>query len=64
MLAVRYYQHGEPEVLQCEEIPKPVPAAGEVLVRVETAAGNILIQGAGGGVGMISVQLAKIWGGV
>jgi NADPH2:quinone reductase len=40
MLAVRYYQHGGPDVLKCEEVPTPRPAADEVLVRVEAAGVN------------------------
>ncbi|OGP55400.1 MAG: hypothetical protein A2Y65_02440 [Deltaproteobacteria bacterium RBG_13_52_11] len=40
MLAVRYYQHGAPELLKCEEVPTPSPGAGEVLVRVEAAGVN------------------------
>ena len=40
MLAVRFYQHGGPDVLRCEEIPTPKPAAHEVLIRVEAAGVN------------------------
>jgi NADPH2:quinone reductase len=40
MLAVRYYEHGGPEVLKCEEVPTPKPAAKEVLIRVEAAGVN------------------------
>jgi NADPH2:quinone reductase len=40
MLAVRFYQHGGPEVLQCEEVPTPRPEADEVLIRVEAAGVN------------------------
>jgi NADPH2:quinone reductase len=40
MLAVRFYQHGGPEVLQCEEVPTPRPGAREVLIRVEAAGVN------------------------
>ena len=40
MLVVRYYQHGGPEVLKCEEIPVPKPAAKEVLIRVDAAGVN------------------------
>jgi NADPH2:quinone reductase len=31
--AIRIHQHGGPEVLQWEDVPKPSPASGEVLVR-------------------------------
>jgi NADPH2:quinone reductase len=40
MLAVRYYQHGGPEVLKCEEVPTPAPVAKEVLIRVDAAGVN------------------------
>ncbi|KSS10163.1 zinc-dependent alcohol dehydrogenase family protein [Pseudomonas aeruginosa] len=32
---IRFHQFGPPEVLTCEELPTPAPAAGEVLVRVQ-----------------------------
>jgi NADPH:quinone reductase-like Zn-dependent oxidoreductase len=38
--AVRYDHFGHSEVLHIEELPKPVPAAGEVLIRVKTAGIN------------------------
>lgn len=34
MKAVVYERYGEPEVMELKEVEKPVPAAGEVLVRV------------------------------
>jgi NADPH:quinone reductase-like Zn-dependent oxidoreductase len=37
MKAVRVHQFGGPEVLRYEDLPTPVPAADEVLVRVEAA---------------------------
>ena len=40
MLAVRFYQHGGPEVLKCEEVPTPRPEAHEALIRVEAAGVN------------------------
>jgi NADPH2:quinone reductase len=40
MLAVRFYQHGGPEVLKCEEVPTPHPGADEVLIRIEAAGVN------------------------
>ncbi|MCA9034386.1 MAG: zinc-dependent alcohol dehydrogenase family protein [Planctomycetaceae bacterium] len=41
MRAVRFHSHGEPSsVLQLEEVPKPVPAHGQVLVRMLTAPVN------------------------
>ena len=40
--AVRFHEHGGPEVLRYEDAPDPVPAAGEVLVRVRACALNHL----------------------
>ncbi|MEW9701724.1 NADP-dependent oxidoreductase [Paenibacillus sp. SI8] len=37
MQAVRYHQFGGSDVLQLEQIPRPVPQAGEVLVRIVAA---------------------------
>src|SRR5580692_2959660 len=37
MKAARIHKFGAPEVIVVEEIPRPVPAAGEVLVRVAAA---------------------------
>ncbi len=42
MRAVRYRCYGGPEVLALEDVPKPVPAGNEVLVRVHSAAVNPL----------------------
>lgn len=42
MKAVRIHSHGGAEVLQLEAAPDPVPAAGEVLVRVRACALNHL----------------------
>ncbi len=42
MRAVVYRRYGSPDVLHLEEVPKPVPKAGEVLVRVHAAALNAL----------------------
>src|SRR5580765_5468403 len=42
MKAVRFHQHGGPEVLRYEDAPDPVPAAGEALVRVRACALNHL----------------------
>lgn len=40
MRAVRYHRRGGPEVLQLEQIPRPEPGEGEVLVRVMAAGVN------------------------
>lgn len=42
MRAVRYRRFGPPEVLEVAELPDPVPAAGELLVRVGAASLNPL----------------------
>ncbi len=40
MKAVRIHAYGGPEVLRYEDAPKPVPAAGEALIRVRAAGVN------------------------
>lgn len=40
MKAVRYHEHGGPEVFQVEDVPKPVAGAGEVVIAVKAAAIN------------------------
>jgi NADPH2:quinone reductase len=40
MKAIRVHQFGDPSVLQLEEIPKPRPGPGQVLVRVHAAGVN------------------------
>jgi len=42
MKAVRFHQHGGPDVLRCEDAPDPDPGPGEVLVRVRACALNHL----------------------
>ncbi|HEY3606300.1 MAG TPA: NADP-dependent oxidoreductase [Pseudonocardiaceae bacterium] len=39
-LAVRFDKYGDIDVLEVREVPRPVPAAGEVLVRVRAAGVN------------------------
>ena len=34
MRAIRYHEYGGPEVMKLEELPRPVPKADEILVRV------------------------------
>ncbi len=40
MRAIVYRRYGGPEVLECDELPTPVPGEGEVLVRVHAASLN------------------------
>ncbi|HLI21658.1 MAG TPA: zinc-binding dehydrogenase [Stellaceae bacterium] len=40
MKAVRFHEHGDPEVLKYEDVPDPVPGAGQVLLRVLAAGVN------------------------
>ncbi len=42
MKAITYERFGGPEQLRCEDVPKPEPAEGEVLVKVEAASVNPL----------------------
>jgi len=42
MRAIRIHQHGGPEVMQVDEVPVPVPAAGEVRVRLAFAGVNFI----------------------
>ncbi len=42
MKAIRIHSYGGPEVMRLEELPTPVPAAGEALVRVHAASVNFL----------------------
>jgi NADPH:quinone reductase-like Zn-dependent oxidoreductase len=42
MRAVRFHVHGGPDVLRYEDVPEPVPGAGEALVRVRACALNHL----------------------
>ncbi|MGH2417321.1 MAG: NAD(P)-dependent alcohol dehydrogenase [Candidatus Limnocylindria bacterium] len=42
MKAIVYRQYGSPDVLRLEDVPKPAPKDGEVLVRVHAAALNAL----------------------
>jgi NADPH:quinone reductase-like Zn-dependent oxidoreductase len=40
MRAIVYDKYGSPEVLKCEEVEKPTPGNGEVLVKVQAASVN------------------------
>src|SRR5690349_14854008 len=49
MKAVRFHEHGGPQVLVVEEVPDPVPGPGQVLVRVAGSAFNPVDDGIRGG---------------
>ena len=40
MKAARIYQHGDASVIRIEEIPRPAPSAGQVLVEVAATSFN------------------------
>ncbi len=42
MKAIRIHAHGGPEVLRYEDIPVPVPGAGQALIRIEAAGVNFI----------------------
>lgn len=42
MKAVRFHQHGGPEVLKYEDIPTPTPGAGEILLKIKAISVNHL----------------------
>ncbi len=42
MQAIRIHSYGGPEVMKLEELPMPVPAPGQALVKVEAASVNFL----------------------
>jgi NADPH2:quinone reductase len=42
MRAIRVHETGGPEVLRLDSVPDPTPAAGEVLVDVETIGVNFI----------------------
>ena len=49
MKAIVYREYGSPDVLRCEEVDKPTPGDGEVLVRIRAAAANPMDYGFMGG---------------
>jgi NADPH2:quinone reductase len=42
MRAIRYYEHGGPEVLQVADVPTPEPTVGQVLIEVEAVGANAI----------------------
>jgi NADPH:quinone reductase-like Zn-dependent oxidoreductase len=62
MKAVRFRQHGGPEVLEYEDVPDPVVAPGEVLVRVRACALNHLDLWARRGLPHVRIPLPHITG--
>lgn len=45
MKAIAYHNFGSPDVLQCEDIERPVPKSNEVLIKVRAASVNPLDRG-------------------
>src|SRR3954467_4423400 len=62
MNAVRFHQHGGPEVLCYEDAPDPELAPGEVLVRVRACALNHLDVWARGGLPRVRIPMPHITG--
>src|SRR5512132_4168989 len=49
MKAVRFHEHGDPDVLRYEDVDEPIPGAGEVRIRVAGSAFNPVDDGIRGG---------------
>lgn len=62
MKAVRFHETGGPEVLRYEDVPQPVPGAGEVRVRVAGSAFNPADGGMRGGFLPIPITLPHVPG--
>jgi NADPH:quinone reductase-like Zn-dependent oxidoreductase len=62
MRAVRFHQHGPPDVLRYEEAPDPALAPGEVLVRVRACALNHLDLWARRGLPNVRIPMPHICG--
>ena len=60
--AVRFHQHGGPEVLRYEDAPDPVPAPGWILVRVRACALNHLDLWQRRGLERVTIPLPHISG--
>src|SRR5499426_783436 len=62
MRAVRFHQHGGPDVLRYEEVPDPEPGPGEALVRVRACALNHLDLWQRRGLPRVTIPLPHISG--
>jgi NADPH:quinone reductase-like Zn-dependent oxidoreductase len=62
MRAIRFHQHGGPEVLRLEDVEDPIPAAGEALVRVRACALNHLDLWERRGIERVRIPLPHISG--
>lgn len=62
MKAVVFDRHGGPEVLEARDVPEPVPAAGEALVRVRACGVNHLDLWVRGGLPGVMVQMPHVLG--
>lgn len=62
MRAIRFHQHGGPEVLRYETAPDPVPGRGEILVRVRACALNHLDLFVRNGMPGVAIPLPHIGG--
>ena len=62
MQAVRFHEVGGPEVLRTEDVEQPIPAAGQVRLRVAASAFNAADDGMRGGFLPIPVQLPHVPG--
>jgi NADPH:quinone reductase-like Zn-dependent oxidoreductase len=45
MKAIAYHNYGSPDVLQCEDLEKPIPRGDEVLIKVRAASVNPMDRG-------------------
>src|SRR5512145_2562850 len=62
MKAVRFHEHGSPDVLRYEDAPDPVPAPGRAIVRVRAAALNHLDLWQRRGIDRVRIPLPHISG--
>src|SRR6187551_3155451 len=62
MKAIRFHQHGGPEVLRYEDAPDPRPASGRAIVRVRACALNHLDLWQRRGIERVRIPLPHITG--